>query len=699
MLDLTGGFFLVIIILILIIFILYIFTINDNNNNINNNDNQKLWIPEMLATPSKNTDVDREFDLIIKNQEIDQQKKSRIMKSRGFHIITNLIGHNHYAIFADKKSYIIRRNINIDPFTDTDAWSNRNRKLILQDHYPYYQDHGIILSTKYFDMLIVDNYLINLDIGFSEPRIIVPITQGKVHQPTSMDKIIPKIIHQSFSGRLLPKCYGEAIKTWIKLNKDYEYRYYDDTDMRRMIIENRKILPIGILEAYDKLIPGAFKGDLWRLVVIYLYGGFYADVKSGCLVNLEEIRTQKPSIFVYDCCEVGIYNAFFASYPKNPLLFQLMIQTINNVNEEYYGDHCISVTGPIMIGNYFIVNKIMPIETFFYRGKHSFNDQGNKDILMLFHINENIHLYETICNNKKKPITNTRANTELYNYRLAHVVSGLDHYGVLWRNRKIYNTDHINIDNYKFLQRINTPPDSIFYSFLLDDKKRHWVGWGRQKYDENQSQAVQLDFNFKLTSLIADNITAEDPRILSHHGHTYVVDNTHNHIRLYDTDEKKYYDIDLPGENFTFLSYRDKLYMIYNMIPFSMYQITLGEKVIINKYPISDNQNIQSTEIYYRGGTPGYASDHNPHFYYGFGHKTYTTDDILMHDPYLWTFNFITKQFNIIDLPKPKNCLNITDPTCVISHEGKKYLITAESDKPWFVNQDYVTNIYEILSS
>lgn len=36
--------------------------------------------------------------------------------------------------------------------------------------------------------------------------------------------------------------------------------------------------PSEVLEAFDILIPGAFKADLFRYCVLFIYGGVYADV-------------------------------------------------------------------------------------------------------------------------------------------------------------------------------------------------------------------------------------------------------------------------------------------------------------------------------------------------------------------------------------------------------------------------------------
>lgn len=40
-------------------------------------------------------------------------------------------------------------------------------------------------------------------------------------------------------------------------------------------------------EAYDALIPGAFKADLFRYCVLFIYGGVYADIDVMLTSKLE----------------------------------------------------------------------------------------------------------------------------------------------------------------------------------------------------------------------------------------------------------------------------------------------------------------------------------------------------------------------------------------------------------------------------
>jgi hypothetical protein len=70
------------------------------------------------------------------------------------------------------------------------------------------------------------------------------------------------------------------------------------------------------------------------------------------------------------------------------------------------------------------------------------------------------------------------------------------------------------------------------------------------------------------------------------------------------------------------------------------------------------------------------------------------------HDIFKWVVYFDNDRLpriSIFDIEQPDNSKNICDPTSIIEINNKKYLVTAESDDAWFTEQDYITNIYEII--
>ena len=77
---------------------------------------------------------------------------------------------------------------------------------------------------------------------------------------------------------LPPKMYDCVLDNLIfnRVGEDCIHYLFNDSDCRTFIMRE---YPPDVLIAYDRLIPTAFKADLWRYCVLYKYGGVYLDVK------------------------------------------------------------------------------------------------------------------------------------------------------------------------------------------------------------------------------------------------------------------------------------------------------------------------------------------------------------------------------------------------------------------------------------
>jgi len=186
--------------------------------------------------------------------------------------------------------------------------------------------------------------------------------------------MIQKIIHQTFLGetgenmftdfpRDKIKIYGywhtselnDFIKQSIKqtkLNNSYlEYHIYNEEKARMFIKKNFKE---DVVKAYDTLIPKAYKSDLWRYCILYIYGGIYIDLKL-ILNSIEEsffinndyhfainYRSKLPSL--------NIENSFlYFKHPKSPCLLKAINQIVVNVQNRDKTIHCLLITGPKLL--------------------------------------------------------------------------------------------------------------------------------------------------------------------------------------------------------------------------------------------------------------------------------------------------------------------------------------------------------------
>jgi len=279
------------------------------------------------------------------------------------------------------------------------------------------------------------------------------------------------------------------------------------------------------------------------------------------------------------------------------------------------------------------------------------------------------------------------------------------------------------------VKRIPTLKNSIFYSFVNTPEKQTIEGYGRKSWRiyHRDVLSVTLDESSLIINEYKDTpITGEDPRAFVHNGTVYVQDNYLNDCHLYNTKTKEYLKVKTKGKNLSFISHKGRLYFIYYMSPFIMYEVnmTTGDITTV------DVEQDGSHNGEYRGGTPGYKYDPilcfkavlsqqlskpsnvgNPgpnydNIYYGFGHRVYYKDrpypeGILKHDVFMWVVDFEGGEngkpsLHLYDVSKPVNAKNVCDPTSVISVNNKKYMVTAESNEWWFVEQEYVTNLYEL---
>jgi mannosyltransferase OCH1-like enzyme len=229
----------------------------------------------------------------------------------------------------------------------------------------------------------------------------------------SLDIQIPANIFQTWHTKMLPPNMFKAIMTIKQLNPGFKYYLFDDNDCREFIKTN---FDSKILYAYDHLIPGAYKADLWRYCILYKYGGIYLDIKYIPCNNFKFINFLKKEHWVLDVNKVGIYNAFMVCKPGNDILMKAMNQIIDNVNNKFYGSSWLEPTGPKLLAKYFTKEEKENL-----KAKHVLIGSGSADSQKYIMLNETLVL---------KCYKGYHAEREKYSIK--------QHYAKLWEKRKIY---------------------------------------------------------------------------------------------------------------------------------------------------------------------------------------------------------------------------------------------------------------------
>lgn len=374
------------------------------------------------------------FDAYIKNRLYDNEmvlflndnNKYLINYDINFDNILNIAGISDYIQFEESLN-IITRDKQFVPHTydtsDYDLLDRANIKTIINTGYPYRSNNRIILHKNYLDQILYsEKSMFDNDITIM-PSIINPIKK-------SNNTKIPKIIHQSFGSKVIPECLVSAAYAWLNLNPDYEYRYYDNGDCRKLIANN---FDKDVLEAFDMIIPGAYRCDLWRVCAIYLYGGIYADIKLGAVFPIKNIIDEDSDyLLINDLLDNTIYNGLFGAKARDPLIYKVIMVTVQRILNKEYGMHKLYPTGPMAVGS--VIVKEFGFDKHMKTGKYKINDS----VVQVYDHHDDGKWGRTINDKNDNVLINFRHSTKTSDQQLFNSITGNSHYSVLWEQRKIY---------------------------------------------------------------------------------------------------------------------------------------------------------------------------------------------------------------------------------------------------------------------
>ncbi len=177
-------------------------------------------------------------------------------------------------------------------------------------------------------------------------------TSGAVGSENRVNRLVPYIIYQTNESDVIPVGMAEATQTILDWNPGYDYYYFTDTDAREYLVTN---FPDRVVRAYDALIPGAYKADLFRYCVLWETGGIYIDMGMVVLCNLDDIiRVDDRFVSPEDNGTGGIYNAFMITEPKSPIMKEAINQCVANIEARDTTDSCLGITGPILLSRAYL---------------------------------------------------------------------------------------------------------------------------------------------------------------------------------------------------------------------------------------------------------------------------------------------------------------------------------------------------------
>jgi len=145
---------------------------------------------------------------------------------------------------------------------------------------------------------------------------------------------------------------------------DYEYIFHDAEQRLKFIQEN---FEKNVVNAYNKIVPGAYKCDLWRYCVLYIYGGFYADIDTLCMGKLNDLINHNIEFIVPIDLNInpreGQHNlacGFIGSVPKSPILLDAINRIVFHIENNIIPTSKLDFSGPGLLGR--AVNTYLKLE-------------------------------------------------------------------------------------------------------------------------------------------------------------------------------------------------------------------------------------------------------------------------------------------------------------------------------------------------
>lgn len=207
---------------------------------------------------------------------------------------------------------------------------------------PKIDEHYVLCKTDN----IVGGQCIHAFLGerspYARPCKIIPA------RVTGPDRLVPKIIHQTW--KTWEGLKGEQLECkdkLIELNPDHDYWFWDDQACDNLVAQFGPLL----YDAYSSLIPGAFRADVWRVCVLYAYGGVYMDMDIVPLLSIDQLISKSDDmVLAQDLSgrngEVRVWNAVMACSPEQEMWRAYMSLVLRRIAFPISQRDSLWMTGP-----------------------------------------------------------------------------------------------------------------------------------------------------------------------------------------------------------------------------------------------------------------------------------------------------------------------------------------------------------------
>ena len=208
-------------------------------------------------------------------------------------------------------------------------------------------DSSSLVCSAFFAYLFASfHFLVSRSAG----SIIIP--SHPFNLSSKMSRKIPKFLFRmaEWEWDELPPVFRTMFKKCVTENPDYTLYYFGRNQSSDFV---SSFYP-QFLNDYRSVKVGAFRADIFRLLVLYSFGGIYNDIGQTFVRNISDVvNSADEFVSVKEINNWGIYQSFIAAYPRHPLIKAMIDYVMDMVHRKDYSDCSICITGPYAVFNAF----------------------------------------------------------------------------------------------------------------------------------------------------------------------------------------------------------------------------------------------------------------------------------------------------------------------------------------------------------
>lgn len=232
-----------------------------------------------------------------------------------FNISETLFGYNKYISETQSKGIVL---CTTGPIAMTIAILNSNQINSVQND--TYINHVLVYYCIKDDWLGTKDHYSQQ----TEPLIF----------PKKDVNYIPKVVYMTYHDiDSIPQYVFDNINKYCS---GYEVKIYNDNMCLEFL---EKYYGEEAVEIFNNMEHGAHKADFWRYCILYVFGGYYFDIKTDFQTHINDIFDSKKGKTWYTviCDDKNcLYNGIIVTPPHNPVIFDAIKHIYNNPKPSDY---------------------------------------------------------------------------------------------------------------------------------------------------------------------------------------------------------------------------------------------------------------------------------------------------------------------------------------------------------------------------